>query len=64
MRTESQIKRKLNELQQQQQALQTRKEAAGSDAERDALNAQLERLGDMIDMLEWVLNAPIGSYHV
>jgi len=64
MRTESQIKRKLNELQQQQQAVQARKDAAGSDAEREALNAQLERLGDIIDMLEWVLNAPIGSYHV
>ncbi|MEW9699212.1 hypothetical protein [Paenibacillus sp. SI8] len=63
MRTESQIKRKQNELRQQQQALETRIALAGAPAEREALNVQNERLTDMIDMLEWVLNEPMGSYH-
>lgn len=64
MRTESQIKRKCNELIQQQQALAVRLEQAGSEAERQTLSVQSERIADMIGMLEWVLNEPVGSYHV
>ncbi|MFD0697689.1 hypothetical protein ACFQZT_26800 [Paenibacillus sp. GCM10027628] len=63
MRTESQIKRKYNELIQQQQSLKLRIDQAGSDSEREALTVQSERVADMIDMLEWVLNEPVGSYH-
>ncbi|MBD0380784.1 hypothetical protein [Paenibacillus sedimenti] len=63
MRTESQIKRKLNELLQQQQTIEARIEQAGSGVEREALTAQNERILDRIDMLEWVLNEPVGSYH-
>ncbi|UJF31301.1 hypothetical protein [Paenibacillus hexagrammi] len=63
MRTESQIKRKRNELVSQRQALESRTEQAGSSAETDSLKLQAERLSDMIDMLEWVLNEPSGSYH-
>jgi hypothetical protein len=64
LRTESQIKRKLNELLQQKHALQARMEQTGNGAEREALHAQNERLADSIDMLEWVLNNPTESYHV
>ncbi|TXK81869.1 hypothetical protein [Paenibacillus sp. N3.4] len=63
MRTENQIKRKVNELRQQQQTLQSRVAQAGNDAEHEALNIHNERLTDMIDLLEWVLNEPMGSYH-
>ncbi|NEW06287.1 hypothetical protein GK047_09710 [Paenibacillus sp. SYP-B3998] len=63
MRTESQIKRKQNELRQQQQTLITRLEQSESNEAREALKDQNERLADRIDLLEWVLNEPLGSYH-
>ncbi|MEB3103131.1 hypothetical protein [Ferviditalea candida] len=56
MRTESQIKRKLNELLMQKRSL----EAVGDQAAED----QIARLEDQILLLEWVLNEPTGSYHV
>jgi len=61
MRTENQIKRKLIELQQQKQALEKRMSEAADPA---LFTPQLERLDDMILMLEWVLDAPAGSYHL
>lgn len=63
MRTENQIKRKLIELTQQRSNLQTRVDAA-ADPARDNLLQQLERVEDMILLLEWVLNEPTGSYHL
>ncbi|MFD2877591.1 hypothetical protein ACFTAO_18825 [Paenibacillus rhizoplanae] len=33
------------------------------DPQRTALGAQLNRLEELILMLEWVLNAPAGKYH-
>ncbi len=53
--TESQIKRKLNELVVQKQTL----ELKGDDVPQD----QIDRLEDQIFLLEWVLNEPIGKYH-
>jgi hypothetical protein len=63
MRTENQIKRKLIELTQQRSNLQTRVDTA-TDHARDNLLQQLERVEDMIQLLEWVLNEPTGSYHL
>ncbi|GKS12406.1 hypothetical protein ACFVVQ_05585 [Paenibacillus chitinolyticus] len=60
MRTEDQVQRKLTELNKQKQSVQER---LNSDPENDFLKAQLEKLEDMTLMLEWVLNAPTGSYH-
>ncbi|MFS0838619.1 hypothetical protein [Paenibacillus sp. 1P03SA] len=60
MRTEDQVQRKLTELNKQKQSVQER---LSSDPENDFLKAQLEKLEDMTLMLEWVLNAPSGSYH-
>lgn len=60
MRTEDQVQRKLTELNKQKQSVQER---LNSDPENDFLKAQLEKLEDMTLMLEWVLNAPSGSYH-
>ncbi|EGL17777.1 MULTISPECIES: hypothetical protein [Paenibacillus] len=60
MRTEDQVQRKLTELNKQKQSVQER---LNSDPENDFLKAQLEKLDDMTLMLEWVLNAPTGSYH-
>ncbi|MDQ1912182.1 hypothetical protein RAC89_17485 [Paenibacillus sp. GD4] len=60
MRTEEQIKRKLNELVMQKKALE-----AGMDADglKEGLQSQIDRLEQSILLLEWVLNAPVGSYH-
>lgn len=63
MRTENQIKRKLIELTQQRTNLQTRADGA-TDITRESLRQQLERVEDMILLLEWVLNEPTGSYHL
>lgn len=63
MRTENQIKRKLIELTQQRSNLQTRADTA-TDQTRANLLQQLERVEDMILLLEWVLNEPTGSYHL
>lgn len=63
MRTENQIKRKLIELTQQRSNLQTRLDMV-TDHARDILLQQLERVEDMILLLEWVLNEPTGSYHL
>ncbi|MCI3923142.1 hypothetical protein MO973_23235 [Paenibacillus sp. TRM 82003] len=61
MRTEQQIKRKANELENQKKTLEAR---LSGDAERDAFVAsQIERLEDSILLLEWVLNEPNGKYH-
>ncbi|MEY9093905.1 hypothetical protein [Paenibacillus sp. RC84] len=60
MRTEDQVQRKLMELNKQKQSVQER---LNSDPENDFLKAQLKKLDDMTLMLEWVLNAPTGSYH-
>ncbi|MCY9589827.1 hypothetical protein PC41400_16540 [Paenibacillus chitinolyticus] len=60
MRTEDQVQRKLTELNKQKQSVQER---LNSDPENDFLKAQVEKLEDMTLMLEWVLNAPTGSYH-
>ena len=56
MRTEDQVKRKLNELMMQKKSLESN--------ENESLKAQIIRLEDQIMLLEWVLNNPIGSYHV
>ncbi|TYP74916.1 hypothetical protein [Paenibacillus methanolicus] len=58
MRTEDQVKRKLNELMMQHKNLRV------TIAEENATaHPQLQRLEDMIALLEWVLHAPSGSYH-
>ncbi|ANS73935.1 hypothetical protein AWM70_04595 [Paenibacillus yonginensis] len=66
MRTEQQIKSKINELAMQKKRLEDRLAQLQPDQEsqRPSLQSQLERLDDMILMLEWVLNAPSGSYHM
>jgi hypothetical protein len=66
MRTESQIKSKINELSIQKKRLEDRLQALEPEQEtqRPSLVHQTERLDDMILMLEWVLNAPSGSYHM
>ncbi|GGA40210.1 hypothetical protein [Paenibacillus physcomitrellae] len=66
MRTELQIKSKINELTMQKKRIEDRLAQLQPDQEsqRPSLNAQLERLDDMLLMLEWVLNAPSGSYHM
>jgi len=58
MRTEQQIKRKLNELVMQKKSLET--QASESSV---PLKAEIERLEDSILLLEWVLNEPAGKYH-
>jgi predicted site-specific integrase-resolvase len=60
MRTEEQIKRKLNELVMQKKALEAGMDAAG---QKEGLQSQIDRLEQSILLLEWVLNAPVGSYH-
>lgn len=66
MRTEQQVKTKLNELKLQQKRLQDRLNVLLPEQEpqRKVLDQQLEKLGDMAIMLEWVLDAPSGSYHM
>ncbi|WP_410511559.1 hypothetical protein PaeBR_15965 [Paenibacillus sp. BR2-3] len=64
MRTENQIQAKINELTLQCKSLETRLGPLAEDSpQRDNLKAQLSRFEDMILMLEWVLNAPVGKYH-
>ncbi|NJJ38916.1 hypothetical protein [Paenibacillus apii] len=64
MRTENQIKSKINEMTLQRRSLESRlAPLAQDDPGRQALDAQLTRLDDMILMLEWVLNEPVGKYH-
>ncbi|MFF2907458.1 hypothetical protein [Paenibacillus sp. NPDC057934] len=64
MRTENQIQSKINELTLQRRSLESRlTPLAEEDTQRSSLQAQLVRLEDMILMLEWVLNAPVGKYH-
>ncbi|MGG4102932.1 hypothetical protein AAXB25_03290 [Paenibacillus lautus] len=65
MRTENQIKSKINELTMQKKKLQTRLAALEENSpERASLLNQEARLDDMITMLEWVLFEPSGSYHM
>jgi hypothetical protein len=69
MRTEQQIKRKYNELTQQKQSLTVRIKEATEDQQHSVesiqiLLAQAERLEESIQLLEWVLDQPTGSYHV
>ncbi|WP_211747469.1 hypothetical protein [Paenibacillus sp. Marseille-Q4541] len=59
MRSEDQIKRKLHELSRQRDLLVSR-----MPADQSAGNPQVDRIEDMILMLEWVLDQPSGSYHV
>ncbi|KIL35249.1 hypothetical protein SD71_14490 [Cohnella kolymensis] len=62
MRTVDQIKRKYNELAAQKQTFENR--ASSTDpSEQQALQSQIARLEEQMLLLEWVLNAPIGSYH-
>ncbi|MBY9082243.1 hypothetical protein KIH86_19490 [Paenibacillus sp. HN-1] len=64
MRTENQIKSKVNELTLQRRSLESRiAPLADQDSLRSSLLAQKERIEDMILMLEWVLNEPQGKYH-
>ncbi|MCD1260627.1 hypothetical protein B5M42_017640 [Paenibacillus athensensis] len=63
MRTESQIKRKRNELAAQRELLLTRASEAGDEANARRLQEQAGQLDVMIELLDWVLNAPLGSYH-
>ncbi|KGE16765.1 hypothetical protein [Paenibacillus wynnii] len=64
MRTENQIQSKINELTLQRRALESRLAPLEENSpQQDNLKAQLTRLEDMLMMLEWVLNAPVGRYH-
>lgn len=63
MRTEDQVRRKLNEFVMQRQSLESRLDAAAEEA-KPSLQSELNHLEDQIMLLEWVLNKPIGSYHV
>jgi hypothetical protein len=68
MRTEQQIKRKWNEMKMQKQEL---KERLGQTTENEhqsvesihILSLQIERLDEHINLLDWVLEQPTGSYH-
>ncbi|TDF99661.1 hypothetical protein [Paenibacillus piri] len=70
MRTENQIKRKLNELLMQKKSLEDRmadlpgSEQAQDDSAKAALRLQAEQLEQSILLLEWVLDEPVGKYHV
>lgn len=65
MRTENQIKSKVNELTKQRSMLQERlSQLEEGSPQRASLANQQARLDDMILMLEWVLNEPNGSYHM
>ncbi|MDQ0193212.1 hypothetical protein [Paenibacillus wynnii] len=64
MRTENQIQSKINELTLQRRALESRLTPLEENSpQQDNLKAQLTRLEDMLMMLEWVMNAPVGKYH-
>jgi chromosome segregation ATPase len=68
MRTEQQVKRKWNELKTQKQVLterlgQTTENEHQSVESIQILSLQIERLDEAINLLEWVLEQPTGSYH-
>ncbi|NHN30635.1 hypothetical protein [Paenibacillus agricola] len=75
MRTENQIKRKLNELTVQLKSAEAQLKLAEPEVEKGAqadpgnetrahmLRARAEQLESMVTLLEWVLNEPTGSYH-
>ncbi|MDH6426884.1 MULTISPECIES: hypothetical protein [Paenibacillus] len=64
MRTENQIQSKINELTLQRRSLESRLASLTEKSpQQDNLQTQLTRVEDMIMMLEWVLNAPVGRYH-
>ncbi|MED4600937.1 hypothetical protein P9314_09515 [Paenibacillus validus] len=63
MRTENQVKRKLNELLMQKKTLESRLENEAAGADNHPLRQQIDRLDEQIMLLEWVLNEPVGSYH-
>ncbi|WP_342565904.1 hypothetical protein NST84_12630 [Paenibacillus sp. FSL R7-0345] len=64
MRTANQIQSKMNELTLQRRSLMSRLAPLPQDSpQRASLDTQLSRLDDMILMLEWVLDAPVGKYH-
>ncbi|AWV33355.1 hypothetical protein MHH60_09365 [Paenibacillus sp. FSL H7-0716] len=64
MRTENQIQSKINELTLQRRSLESRLASLTENSpQQDNLQTQLTRVEDMIMMLEWVLNAPVGRYH-
>ncbi|WP_202556065.1 hypothetical protein [Paenibacillus silvestris] len=52
MRSEDQIKRMINQLEQTAQRLNS----ADNEEEINAIRSKIE-------ILEWVLNAPVGKYH-
>lgn len=66
MRTENQVKRKLNELNALKKSVDERlasAKASGREAEVSLLEAQSAQLEELAGLLEWVLNEPIGRYH-
>jgi hypothetical protein len=67
MRTDNQIKRKLNELIMLKKSMESKLEALpGTDSENQtgsALRMQIEQLEESILLLEWVLDEPVGKYH-
>lgn len=52
MRTEDQVKRMMNQLEQTVQRLDSAENAD-----------EIKDIRSKIEILEWVLNAPIGKYH-
>lgn len=65
MRTENQIKSKINELTMQKKMLQSRLASLEENSsQRSSLLNQEARVDDMITLLEWVLFEPSGSYHM
>jgi len=63
MRSADQVKRKRNELASQKAMLEGRLADTDDPVVQAALRAQLERVQDMMLLLEWVLEAPEGAYH-
>ncbi|PZE21775.1 hypothetical protein [Paenibacillus xerothermodurans] len=68
MRTDNQIKRKLNELLISRQSIAARytglTETNPDNVEQaKALQSQLDRLDESISLLQWVLDEPTGTYH-
>ncbi|NOU93847.1 hypothetical protein GC093_11510 [Paenibacillus sp. LMG 31456] len=69
MRTENQIKRKLNELIMSKKSLESRMAALLEKEEQDSsdavksLRVQTEQVEESITLLEWVLDEPVGKYH-
>ncbi|MGG1311265.1 MULTISPECIES: hypothetical protein [Cohnella] len=63
MRTADQIKRKYNELAVRKRQLEEAANADGGEASASA-REMIARLEEQMLLLEWVLNEPVGSYHV